>query len=99
MNPSLNRQPNKYNSELGFQCMNNYLEKQTRNKSVCLSDIIRMENSLVSSPSKRSINLTKQRWKANVDESVSLIVIEDSKDNISLELVNTYLEKQVRREI
>lgn len=79
--------------------MNNYLEKQTRNKLVCLSDIIRMENSLVSSPSKRSINLTKQRWKANVDESVSLIVIEDSKDNISLELVNTYLEKQVRREI
>lgn len=79
--------------------MNNYLEKQTRNKLVCLSDIIRMENSLVSSPSKRSINLTKQRWKANVDESVSLIVIEDSKDNISLELVNTYLEKQVRRDI
>lgn len=86
LNLDLNRQPDGCDSELGFQFGDNYLEKQTEVNQSVYSDIRGVEDNPDGSQSKRRRYSTKEKGKAKIDETVPLIVIDDSDDNLSLEL-------------
>ncbi|KAJ0030512.1 hypothetical protein Pint_13672 [Pistacia integerrima] len=86
LNLDLNRQPDGCDSELGFQFGDNFLEKQTEIDQSVYSEIRTTENNPDGSLRKRRRFSSGEKGKAKVDDCVPLIVIEDSEDNLSLEL-------------